>query len=126
MTAVQFEFHGGCKDGEVLAGDDDMQNLSNPARCYLLLTNRGSIGTRFREIPPKVELHEVMAEIKARLGPSAKPGWEDQARVLAEVLCTAKHGEIQHTYQVTERNDRPDGIRIRLDFVGMDLPSGRT
>jgi hypothetical protein len=125
MTVVQFEFHGGCKDGEIVVGNDNSQSLNNPARRYLFLTDKGRVGARFREIPTKVELQEVMEEIKARLGPSAKPGWEDQVKVLAGMLIAEKRGEIQHTYQVTERDERPDGMRIRLDFVGMDLPSDR-
>ena len=145
MAVVRVEFHGGCKDGEVVVGNDNTESLSNPARSYLFLTDNGRLGARFREIPPKVELQEAMAEIKRRGGPviycrihglltptamaeikrRGGPFSEAILEILAEDLVRRNHGEIQHTYQVTGREEQPDEIRIRLDFAGMELPHDR-
>ena len=51
---VRFEFHGGCRDGTVVIGEDDLRLGAdkNPAHVYLVLAEGGRIGARFREPLP--------------------------------------------------------------------------
>ncbi|MGO8691124.1 MAG: hypothetical protein ACLQLG_16000 [Thermoguttaceae bacterium] len=127
MAVVQFEFHGGCKDSLIVVGTDDMQNMDNPARAYLFLSDRGRIGARLLEIPATVELHESVREIQARIAPLGQPKKPELVDRVIQLYAEGKmiglkHGEtIRHVYQVVAREKMPDGVRIRLDFMGLDL-----
>ena len=46
-----FRFRGGSLDGQTVSGDTN--DASSPARRYIFLTDQGSLGKRFREMPPE-------------------------------------------------------------------------
>jgi hypothetical protein len=52
---IRFEFHGGCKDGQVVSGNASARDDETPGfQRYLYLTDGGSIGVRFDETPQNV------------------------------------------------------------------------
>lgn len=98
-------------DGQVVIGKVSVQDENTPLLLrYLYLTDGGQVGTRFDEIRDMFSSN-AWAEIKEAM--DAKD--MDAAR---EVIKKHKLDLIgQQTYEVTQRDERPDNILIRLDFV---------
>ena len=116
MAVVQFEFHGGCKDSLIVVGTDDMQNMDNPARAYLFLSDRGRIGAHPSGNPRDCG---VARERPGDSGshcpprPTQKPELVDRViQLYAEgKMIGLKHGEtIRHVYQVVRVKRCPTGF----------------
>lgn len=113
---LRFEFHGGFKDGEVVTGHAASSDLNARQlfRC-LYLTDGGRVGTRFDEVPPRSPLTEsTIKELEAM----KKALEANDTKAFRELLNKRRSGDAgQHTYEVTQREDRPDEIVVRLDLV---------
>ena len=110
---VRFEFKGGCRDGTVIIGEDDpgLGIDKNPAHIYVLLTQRGRVGTRFREPLPSDMRQAKHREFYSSVGKAVREGKE---------VPRGKYPPDYHVYEVADRRMGPDGISIRVDFVGED------
>jgi hypothetical protein len=113
----RFEFHGGFRDGEVVAGD----------AIYLSLTDGGRIGARFFDNrPPTIQENEAWNKVLAGIPrPEAvafnpKSPWDlfqhrsflQQYREEIERLF-----EHRYEYEVTRREERDDVTIVRLDCI---------
>ncbi len=107
---IRFEFHNGFMDGRVITGKVAVQDENTPLLLrYLYLTNGGRVGTRFDEIR-KLE-SDVWDKIKEAI---------DAKDTNAAKELIKKHGLGQQTYEVTQRDEKPDEILIRVDYVDWD------
>lgn len=115
----RFEFHGGFMDGQVVGGEASVKDESTPLLWrYLYLTNGGRIGTRFDEVPNDV----LQAEIRSTLDAIKKALDANDDRTARELFKEYRRVRFGHTYEVTQREERPDEILIRLDVVDDDTP----
>lgn len=117
---IRFEFFGGCKGGTSIAGEDDLRlgASKNPAHRYLFLTDGGRVGARFREsLSPEAQAARDEAAFDAH-DEATKTGrtlTEQQRRELDRVIRGVR---VFHLYEVTHREAGPDGIMIRVDYLG--------
>jgi hypothetical protein len=107
---IQFEFKGGCKDGEVVVGQDDLRLGAdkNPAHLYLLLTDGGRVGATFREPLPPLARREKLKDFTAAVGDAVRTGKE---------FPKGKYPPDYQIYKVADRRIGPAGISIRLEYV---------
>ena len=115
MKTVRIEFHGGFKDGDVVAGDPS----GGAARIFLFLTDWGCIGQRFRVEPDSEDTgsEDPWDEILAI---------KDKDAMLRAILeYSKKQEELQKThpletsqvYKVTECDKSSEEIRIRVEAI---------
>ncbi len=114
MKTVRIEFHGGFKDGDVVAGDPS----GGAARIFLFLADWGRIGQRFRADPDWAEAPDAWLWDALRM--------EDKDAMLRAILEHAKKQEelaktqpleTSQIYEVTECDETPEETRIRVDVV---------
>lgn len=116
---VRIEFHGGCKDGTVIVGEDDpsLGPQRNPVHAYLFLSNSGQIGAKLREPVTAAVRQAQMARFINEVGEAVRAG-----------RPVPKHSYPPRCqlYEVTDRRVGPDDVTIRLDYVGDDSEPERT
>ena len=111
---VRFKFQGGCKDGAVIVGEDDLRLGidKNPAHAYLFLTKGGRVGERFREPLPDAIRQGKHKEFTSSVGESVRAG---------KKVPKGEYPPDYHIYEVTERQVDLEGISIRVDYVGEEF-----
>jgi len=92
MQSITFEFVGGPQDGQISYGT--LGDASDAERSYLV-TNRGSIGQRFR-VASEYAI-ETLAEEQLK---------DDRP-----------HGFQTHTYVVTDRLEDEHEVRVRAEYL---------
>ena len=111
---LRFEFHGGFMDGQVVVGNTSVKDENTSLLWrYYYLTDGGRIGTRFDEfVSSQSEKTTWAGAIKEAL--DAK-----DTRTAADLF---QRMDRRQAYHVTQREERPDEILIRLDVVDDDTP----
>lgn len=106
---IVLRFHGGCRDGLVMAGD--FRDVSRRfGYRYNQFARQASLGSTIREVPT-VEYPEIREVLRA-YGPAAALS-DAEVRKIAEQL---QHLPV-HVYEVTERTERSERIVMRLTFL---------
>jgi hypothetical protein len=110
---IRIRFHGGSKDGIMLAGR--AKDLADRyGRRYYILATRGKVGMQWREVP----ISEQWLIQKA-LKPYGSPNHlsNEELRDVVQQLAGLK----THVYQVTHKEDTEDWIYVELHFVREDV-----
>jgi hypothetical protein len=119
---IRFEFHGGCKNGDVITG-----RLTEPPENapllwrYLYFTEGGRVGARFDEVVPYIPSVEenLMQDKFNAISDAAKSG---DPKAIVEAAFAPTPPRRFGAYEVTQRDESEDQIRIRLDFVEEPAP----
>ncbi len=114
--AIRFEFHGGFMDGHVVVGKASKE--TSLLWRYYYLTDGGRIGTRFDEMLQD----DSEAEIRSTLDAIKKALDANDDRTARELFKNYRRLRFGNTYEVAQREERPDEILIRLDVVDDDIP----
>ncbi len=102
---VRFEFKGGCRNGTVIIGEDDpaLGSTKNPLHAYLHLTQRGRVGTRFREPLSSAMRETRRKEFDKLVGEAIRAGKE---------VPKGKYPADYQIYEIAEWRIGPEGISI--------------
>jgi len=109
---ISLRFHGGCREGRIVAKDPKRLSESHGSR-YCLLAWRGEVGMLWREVPaaeyPRIQ--EVLDQCRSasRLSDGE----------ILDVLRRLKHIR-SHVYTVKSRIQTAEEILMVLDFVRAD------
>ncbi len=113
---MRFDFHGGFMDGQVVVGKPSIKDDNTPLLWrYYYLTDGGRIGTRFDEYQQDVRQSEISTLDAIKEAMDA-----NDHRTARELYKKYRIGKYGQTYEVTQREERPDEILIRLDVVDDD------
>jgi hypothetical protein len=115
---MRFEFHGGFMDGQVFVGNASIKDDNTPLLWrYYYLTEGGHIGTRFDE------MRQASSEVDNIAQAAIKEALDaNDHRTASKLMKKYAVGRLGQTYEVTQREERPDEILIRLDIVDDDTP----
>ncbi len=145
---IRFEFHGGFKDGQVVFGKPSRRDEATPLLLrYLYLTDGGRVGVRFDEMPQNEADRAGLRELYAKDAHAEERSQklllldflyakdldiDEQLRKLLDSLCAKEPHAVEHfqelgrffrqTYEVTKRDEGPDEIVVRVDFVEQHKP----
>jgi hypothetical protein len=111
-------------DGHVVSGNVSVPGENTPLLLrYLYLTNGGRVGTKFGELLPDTGEadRDTLDLIGKTLGEKEIPAAKDLFKWIG-LLVPGWRG--QQTYQVTQRDERPGEILIRLDFLEPEAAPG--
>lgn len=109
---ISLRFHGGCREGRIVAKDPKRLSESHGYR-YCLLAWRGEVGMSWREVP--VAEYPRIQEVLDRYGSESRLSDGE----IQEILRQLKHIR-SHVYTVRCREQTPEEIAMVLDFVRAD------
>ncbi len=122
---IRFVFHGGFRDGEVVAGVADVPTQVDPVIARLVfLTDNGRLGARFQERGPlrdefrrSGEFREVLTKMR-----HLDPLWG--SRRDREELARRWEKAAQYSYEVARREEAEGSVVVHLRAVDEDTASG--